>query len=367
MAKFEEAIKDVLDAEGGFVNHPDDKGGPTNFGITQAVLAAYRNKIVTVADVKNLTLDEAKEIYKALYWNEIQLDKIDSQLIADVVFDQAVNRGNRTAIKNLQESYNTISRTKLVVDGDIGPKTISAINEIDSIMIAAAFLKDAQLDYATIVANNSSQRVFIKGWINRTHKLLDKILSYIPKSDKVSEDKITDLLNRILNNSPELPKAGVERMLQFLPHAKKTDKIIFVDFNKKDTLKRLYVIDTSTGKSTKYLVAHGKASDPNKDGFATDFSNENGSNKSSLGAMLTGNLYGKAIGGWSKFLHALKLHGLEVGVNDNVYDRAMVMHDAPYVKNAGDSLGCFALTPEDAELLIPALAGGYLLYGHYQA
>ncbi len=368
MANFEEAIKGVLEIEGGYVNHPNDKGGPTNFGITQATLSAFRGKSVSVEDVKNLTIFEAKQIYKKNYWDAANLDKFDSQLIADVVFDQGVNRGVSTAVKNLQESYNATSRTKLAIDGKVGPKTLAAVNSTNELILAASFLKDAQLDYATIVANNPSQRVFIRGWINRTHLLLDKILSFVHMNPPSKEEEYElSLIEKIKKNSPNIPSEGLEKMIPFIQYSNKKEKIIFVDFNKKDTEKRLFVIDAFTGNSSSFLCSHGANSDPNKDGFPTKFSNEMGSNESSLGAMLTGALYGKAVGGWSKFKNALKLHGLEPGTNDNVFDRAIVMHEANYVRNGGDSLGCFALTPEDADALIPTLAGGYLLYAYHKS
>ena len=70
MAKttFEEIIEVVLHHEGGFVDDPDDKGGATNYGVTQATLEQYRENDVSREDVQNLTVDEAKECYHEMFW-----------------------------------------------------------------------------------------------------------------------------------------------------------------------------------------------------------------------------------------------------------------------------------------------------------
>ena len=60
-------IETILQREGGYVDHPADKGGPTNFGITQATLANYREHAVTATDVHSLTRTEAAAIYEAIY------------------------------------------------------------------------------------------------------------------------------------------------------------------------------------------------------------------------------------------------------------------------------------------------------------
>ena len=82
MAKFNLAIGKILQHEGSrYTNHPADRGGPTKHGITLGVLKRYRKGRTTAEDVKKLTVDEAKEIYKAKYWNPIRLSEILMLLI----------------------------------------------------------------------------------------------------------------------------------------------------------------------------------------------------------------------------------------------------------------------------------------------
>ena len=183
MENFNLVIAGLLKREGGYVNHPADKGGPTNFGITLATLKAWRKKTVTATDVKNMTVTEAKQIYKANYWDKLNLDKVSYLNIAAIAFDQAVNRGPKPAGKAIQSSVNVIKKatgqTLLVVDGDIGPKSLNGITRLDGYQaerVCAEMIKEAQLNYVSIVRRNPSQIVFLTGWMNRTHELFDYIL-----------------------------------------------------------------------------------------------------------------------------------------------------------------------------------------------
>ena len=94
MANFDKAIERVLINEGGYVNDPNDAGGETKYGISKR---AYPG-----VDIKNLTTDEAKAIYKKDYWDKIKGDNINSDEIAYEIFDTAVNMGVRTSSKIAQ-------------------------------------------------------------------------------------------------------------------------------------------------------------------------------------------------------------------------------------------------------------------------
>lgn len=143
-----------------------------------------------------------------------------------------------------------------------------------------------------------------------------------------------------------------------------------IDFKSPSNLHRLVILDRAQGfKIVKEChVAHGSKSESLKvPGMADSFSNVIGSRKSSLGAMITGEEY---IG---KHGSSLRLHGLEKGVNSNVYLRSMVIHAAGYVKpdfifknkRAGCSWGCFAVCPADILQVIQLLPKGSFLYASY--
>jgi len=164
---FEKAFAHVIGVEGGYVDNPNDKGGATKFGITQKVLEAWRKKPVTKDDVKNLQLEEAKKIYKKNYWDTMSLDSVRSQTLQHMLFDQGVNSGVGTAAKALQQILGVTQ------DGKIGPKTIDAINAKHPFELCSRFIQVRQLFYVRLCKQDPSQMVFLEGWINRTHKLID--------------------------------------------------------------------------------------------------------------------------------------------------------------------------------------------------
>ncbi|MGY6531509.1 glycoside hydrolase family 108 protein [Glycocaulis sp.] len=123
-SRFAKALDHVLKWEGGYVDHPDDPGGATNFGITLATLQGWRGRSVTKADVKALTKAEAGEIYKARYWDQCRCDELPEGVDA-IVFDAAVNHGPGRAARLLQEALN------VGVDGIIGPITMGAAKGAD--------------------------------------------------------------------------------------------------------------------------------------------------------------------------------------------------------------------------------------------
>lgn len=111
MSSWERAIQFVLAYEGGYVNDPNDAGGETNFGISKR---AYPS-----VDIKALTVDQAKDIYKKDYWAAVCADQLPEPL-SIAVFDCAVNQGVGVASRLLQLAVGA------TVDGKVGPKTIGA-------------------------------------------------------------------------------------------------------------------------------------------------------------------------------------------------------------------------------------------------
>ncbi len=166
--KFEQAFKVILGFEGGYVDDPDDRGGKTKFGITEATAKKYGFK----GFVKDLTLEQAKKLYYDHYWKCWNYDQIKDDRIAIEMFDQAVNMGPVTANKNLQKAYNLLDRGKagdLKVDGVIGPITLTYINRYphqDDLLQLLNVLQAKH--YIDIVESNPSQEKFFRGWLKRT-------------------------------------------------------------------------------------------------------------------------------------------------------------------------------------------------------
>jgi lysozyme family protein len=113
---FDEAFEHVIGSEGGYSNNPKDPGGETKFGISKR---SYPNE-----DIRNLTLDRAREIYRRDFWDKLYLDNLPDVIRFDL-FDAAVNSGVKQAIKFLQKACGVNA------DGKIGSITIGAANRID--------------------------------------------------------------------------------------------------------------------------------------------------------------------------------------------------------------------------------------------
>ncbi|MFR9635296.1 MAG: glycosyl hydrolase 108 family protein [Rikenellaceae bacterium] len=164
MAKVETLAPFIFSWEGGFVNHPNDKGGATNMGVTIATYKAYRNlkglDEPTVDDLKNISTEEVVEILKTMYWDKAKADEINDQSIANIIVDWVWASGV-WGIKYTQRALG------LTDDGVVGPLTIGAINRADPLTLFNTLWASREAHFLKIVTNNASQQVFLKGWLNR--------------------------------------------------------------------------------------------------------------------------------------------------------------------------------------------------------
>ncbi len=162
-------IDDIIRREGGFTDHPADRGGPTNFGITHKTLARYLGRKVTRDDIRRLSRELAAEIYRRSYYLEPRIDTLPKSIRA-FLFDSAVNHGPRRAIRFVQQVCNAASFGPLSVDGLLGPatrrRTVAAERQMGPWLLAA-LAEERRMFYRLIVERDPSQRVFFKGWMNR--------------------------------------------------------------------------------------------------------------------------------------------------------------------------------------------------------
>lgn len=166
---FDHAFTFVLDREGGYVDHPLDKGGATNMGITQRSYNAWRSsQTLPIKAVKEITVDEVEQIYRQSYWINGRCDDIawTHPDTATVHFDACVNHGLNRAARMLQEAIGTVK-----VDGIIGPKTMGALLDMSDANIAQNYIGHRYHFYHRIVRSNPSQLVFLRGWIARIRHL----------------------------------------------------------------------------------------------------------------------------------------------------------------------------------------------------
>lgn len=160
---WETAIAFVLKMEGGAEGEhdPNDPGGYTKFGISSK---AYPN-----LDIKNLTLDQAKEIYRRDYWTTCQCDDLPTPF-AIGVFDCAVNQGTGRAKRILQLAL------EVEVDGNIGPKTIAAASRAEPWRVKK-MLAIRLAEYARLMAAKQNLLVFATNWSYRVISLAELILT----------------------------------------------------------------------------------------------------------------------------------------------------------------------------------------------
>ena len=141
------------------------------------------------------------------------------------------------------------------------------------------------------------------------------------------------------------------------------DVVGIVDFSKASNESRFYLLDTTSGRVTRHLVAHGRGSDPEHTGFLQRFSNAPGSEATSAGGYVTSEYYPGRYG------RAMRVRGLDY-TNSNAESRAIVVHSAWYAEpqvaamqgRLGRSEGCFALSYQSLQEVLARLGPGRFLY-----
>lgn len=173
MASFEPAIKVVLVHEGGWVNHPSDPGGETNFGWSmQNILALKLTKEQLGIPnwdpgcLRHMTIDTAKALYKTYYWDKGGYAAIADQTVATKVFDCGINCGPKRAHAMAQRAANKLGG-QLTVDGLLGPKSFSEINECDPHGYLQAYAEQMQNYYIDLATRVPKLQVFLKNWLHR--------------------------------------------------------------------------------------------------------------------------------------------------------------------------------------------------------
>lgn len=167
---FEEAFKEVINIEKGYVNSKYDRGGETKFGISK--------KSYPELDIANLTYEDAKDIYFLDFWNDefLTLGNIKDKEIAIELFDTSVNMGQRTAGKFLQMALNNMNRNNrlykdLLTDGWIGSVTLAALDVIlkrgEKLQLLKVLNGEQYGRYKEIIISSPEQEMNFVGWMGR--------------------------------------------------------------------------------------------------------------------------------------------------------------------------------------------------------
>jgi lysozyme family protein len=169
MSNFKQALAVTLKHEGGYVNHPHDPAGETNFGITKAV--AVENGYT--GSMKAIPMDVVEVIYRKRYWDAIMLDQFPAgtEAIRVELFDSAVNAGVSRAVRWLQASLNALGKgPDIAVDGKMGRGTMSAMQALPArdYPVLLKLLNVYQgSHYAQLCEKEPKFRSFIRGWLTR--------------------------------------------------------------------------------------------------------------------------------------------------------------------------------------------------------
>lgn len=174
-------IAEVIEREGGYINHRADRGGPTRYGITQAVARAngYRG------DMRYLPVEVAETIYADRYWHPNQLDSIVTlnESLAVYIFDYGIHSGVRRPARDLQRLLNVLNREQrdyrdIVADGITGPATLGALRGYhksrgaEGLDVLAESLNGLRTSFlVSLSENRESQEAFTYGWLRRVIQL----------------------------------------------------------------------------------------------------------------------------------------------------------------------------------------------------
>lgn len=171
----DEMIEGVIAREGGYVHHRADRGGATRWGITEAVARAQGWR----GDMRALPREEAKAIYRRLYWLRPRLDAVGRRApaLAAELFDTGVNMGPATAVGFLQRALNALNRgardyPDIASDGRIGPATLAALDAFlatraprgEAVLVKAVEALQGER-YLTLAERRPANEAFLYGWL----------------------------------------------------------------------------------------------------------------------------------------------------------------------------------------------------------
>ncbi len=171
----DQLIDALIEREGGYTNHPADKGGPTCFGITEAVARAHGYR----GTMRLLPREEAVAIYKRFYWLRPHFDEVAkrSGRLAAELFDTEANMGPAVATTFLQRALTALNRngqdySDLVPDGRVGEQTLFALDTFlkvrgssgETVLLRALEALQGER-YLRLAERRPANEAFLYGWL----------------------------------------------------------------------------------------------------------------------------------------------------------------------------------------------------------
>ena len=176
MTDLDELIDALIEREGGYVNHPADRGGPTRYGITEAVARAHGYG----GPLAKLPRDEAAAIYRRLYWLRPRFDQVARRAprVAAELFDTGANMGPAVAATFLQRALTALNRNgsdyaDLTPDGRVGPVTLAALDTFlevrgaergETVLLRALEALQGER-YLRLAEKRPANEAFLYGWL----------------------------------------------------------------------------------------------------------------------------------------------------------------------------------------------------------
>lgn len=172
----DQLVDALIEREGGYVNHPADRGGPTRYGITEAVARAHGY----AGAMASLPRDEAAAIYRRLYWLRPRFDEVAERCtrVAAELFDTGVNMGPAVAATFLQRALTALNRNgsdyaDLTPDGRIGDRTLAALDAYlaargrrggETVLLRALEALQGER-YLRLAERRPANEAFLYGWL----------------------------------------------------------------------------------------------------------------------------------------------------------------------------------------------------------
>lgn len=161
MADINKLVPLILKWEGGFANHPYDKGGATMKGVTIGTFRHFFGAEKTVEDLKRITNEQWTEVLRECFWKPWKADQIKNQSIANICVDFAWGSGCIKSVMKVQKAFG------LTADGKVGPITLAVLNGEDAERVFET-IKNERLRYVEAICKaNPTQNIFLSGWKNR--------------------------------------------------------------------------------------------------------------------------------------------------------------------------------------------------------
>jgi len=182
VSNFADAVEYILEREGGLSENPRDSGGATNFGISLRFLRGFSEEVlrkygifgeVNEQTIRDLTKEQAQNIYKSEFWQQAPFSEIRDQLVCNYVFDMAVNMGTRQAVQIVQRSLWALMFSRLYIadDGILGERTLERLNIMVPDLVMPVLVASRAAFYRLLAEKNPNKREFLNGWLTRCYRI----------------------------------------------------------------------------------------------------------------------------------------------------------------------------------------------------